>query len=175
MQHNRVVSRAAAVAGCLAVALWVAPAEAQQNEPATGAGIAGGALVGAEIVLLTETALGVRPTWAYVVGGVVGAAGGGYAGYVIEQRAAPGATLYLYAAGVALLIPTIVWLGRAHEPKPPPVPLDRDHALLVLEREGPRLAVPAVEIRSVFSPRERLQLGVEDAQELRLPLLAARF
>jgi len=43
----------------------------------TGKGIVGGSLLGAEVVLATEAAFKVQPAWAYVVGGVGGAAAGG--------------------------------------------------------------------------------------------------
>ena len=43
-------------------------------------GVVGGALLGAEVVLVTQAALDVEPTWAYVVGGLAGAAAGGVGG-----------------------------------------------------------------------------------------------
>ena len=46
-------------------------------------GITGGAMLGAEVVLTTEAALGVKPTWAYLVGGAAGAGAGALGGYYI--------------------------------------------------------------------------------------------
>lgn len=91
-------------------------AHAEQPPPA-GSGTAGGALLGGEIVALGETAFSVRPLWAYALGTVAGAAAGGVGGYVVETRAKRDASLYLFAAGVGLLIPTVIWVGNAHAPR----------------------------------------------------------
>lgn len=85
-------------------------ASAQETDEvsATGKGITGGALLGAEVVMLTEAAIGAKPWWAYLVGGVAGAAGGGVGGYFAEQGGEPKVSLYLLAGGMALAIPTTV-------------------------------------------------------------------
>lgn len=95
---------AVAVAGSL---LAPSVAAADQVSP-TGKGITGGALLGGEAVMLTEAAAGVKPAWAYAVGGVVGAAGGGVGGYFAEQNGSAKLSLYLLAGGMALVIPTTV-------------------------------------------------------------------
>src|SRR6185437_1526517 len=47
--------------------------------------------------------------WAYVIGGGLGAAGGGIGGYFIEQGSSDGKLpVYLLAGGLALIIPTLV-------------------------------------------------------------------
>src|SRR3974390_480039 len=56
----------------------------------TGKGIAGGVLLGAEVVTITESLVGVRAGWAYGVGALVGAAGGGVGGYFVEKGSSGG-------------------------------------------------------------------------------------
>jgi len=91
------------------VALAPHLAWAQEDEvSASGKGITGGALLGGEVVMLTEAALGAKPWWAYMVGGVAGAAGGGVGGYFVEQNGDARVSLYLLAGGMALAIPTTV-------------------------------------------------------------------
>jgi hypothetical protein len=99
--------------GC-ALAFAALPALAADPAP-TGQGIAGGALVAAEVTVLTQALAGVEPAWAYVLGGTLAAAAGGYAGYVVERDAEPDASAWLLAGGLAFLIPTVVWVGDAHE------------------------------------------------------------
>lgn len=95
-------------------------AAAQSNEVSpTGKGIAGGALLGAEAVMLTEAALKVKPAWAYAVGGLAGGIGGGVAGYFAEQGSSAKLPLYLLAGGMALAIPTTVAVLSATAYEPP--------------------------------------------------------
>lgn len=84
-----------------------------------GKGITGGALLGGEAVMLTEAAVGVKPAWAYLVGGVAGAAGGGVGGYFAEQSSSAKLSLYLLAGGMALVIPTTVAVLSATAYHPP--------------------------------------------------------
>ncbi|MDB4928603.1 MAG: hypothetical protein JWM10_1087 [Myxococcaceae bacterium] len=79
----------------------------------TGKGIAGCALLGGEAVMLIEAAAGARPTWAYIVGGGLGAVGGGVAGYFLEQaaegdRTLTGLTVGTLVLGLGLIIPTTI-------------------------------------------------------------------
>jgi hypothetical protein len=99
-----------------AVLLVACAARAQEQ---AGAGIAGGALLGAEAVVLTQAAFDVRPAWAYFVGGVAGAAVGGYSGLLVEDGAEPAASVWMLAAGMGLAIPTLIWVGNAREPEAP--------------------------------------------------------
>jgi hypothetical protein len=84
-----------------------------------GSGAVGGALLGAEAVLLTEALAGVRPTWAYWLGALGGAALGGYVGWRIEERTRPEVSGALLGAGVVFVFPTAVWFGNLHAPRPP--------------------------------------------------------
>ncbi|MGO9838833.1 MAG: hypothetical protein ACLP1X_32030 [Polyangiaceae bacterium] len=79
------------------------------NVASTPKGTVGGALLGAEVVTITESLFGARPGWAYAVGAIVGAGGGGAAGYVVDQGSTDGKVpMYLLAGGLALIIPAIV-------------------------------------------------------------------
>jgi hypothetical protein len=94
-------------------------AHADDQPDPTGKGIAGGILLGSEVVLAVEAAIDVEPAWAYVVGGLAGAAGGGVAGYYIEQDADPKLPLLMLASGMALAIPTTVAVLSATAYEPP--------------------------------------------------------
>lgn len=75
----------------------------------TGKGIVGGALLGGEVVTITESIVGVRAGWAYIVGGLAGAAAGGVGGYFVEQSSNNGQVpMYMLAGGLALVIPAVV-------------------------------------------------------------------
>jgi hypothetical protein len=112
--------RSLALALCLATATLGASARvrAQSEASSTGKGIAAGVLLGAEAVTVTEAALGVRSGWAYAVGGLAGAAGGGVGGYFLESASAR-LNIYLLAAGMALVIPTTVAVLNATAYEPP--------------------------------------------------------
>ncbi len=108
----------AALIAASATVLMPTAAHAQEVSP-TGKGITGGALLGAEAVTLTEAAVGVKPAWPYIVGGVVGAAGGGVGGYFAEHSGNAKLSLYLLAGGMALVIPTTVAILSATAYSPP--------------------------------------------------------
>lgn len=107
----------AALAGLLFLAAGSAAAQTEVSP--TGKGIAGGALLGAEAVMLTEAAFGVQPGWAYAVGGLVGAAGGGVGGYFVEQTGSARASMFMLAGGMVLVIPTTVAVLSATAYRPP--------------------------------------------------------
>ena len=118
MLRNWSVTLTAAAALCVGLASPThAVAQEQETVSAQGKGIVGGALLGSEVVMLTEAAIGAKPWWAYLVGGVAGAAGGGVGGYFVEQGDAK-ISLYLLAGGMALAIPTTVAVlsQTAYEP-----------------------------------------------------------
>jgi hypothetical protein len=109
-----------AIAGATAAALLVqsAPARAEEVSGA-GKGVVGGGLLGGEIVLLGEAIAGVKPAWAYIVGGLIGAGGGATAGHFIEKGGDPKVSAYMLAGGVVLLIPTTVAVLQATSYTPP--------------------------------------------------------
>jgi len=113
MPSDRTSHRSALVATALlaGAAVLAAPGrEARADEVAsTPKGTVGGALLGAEVVTIAESIFGVRAGWAYAVGAIVGAGGGGAAGYVIDTGSTDGkASMYMLAGGLALIIPSIV-------------------------------------------------------------------
>ncbi|HEY0465270.1 MAG TPA: hypothetical protein VGC79_13735, partial [Polyangiaceae bacterium] len=100
--------------------LTLAPLAAHAEDVSTtGKGIVGGGLLGAEVVLATEAAFKVQPAWAYLVGGIGGAAAGSVGGYFIEQEASSKATMLMLAGGMALVIPTTVLVLSATAYEPP--------------------------------------------------------
>lgn len=109
---------AAAVAALGATSAALA-ADNISEVPATGKGIVGGALLGAEAVMLTEAALRVKPWWAYAVGGLAGGVAGGVGGYFAEQGGDAKLSMYLLTGGMALAIPTTVAVLSASRYEPP--------------------------------------------------------
>ena len=107
--------------GLLTVAaLTLASFSARAEEVSTnGKGVVGGTLLGAEVVLASEAAFKVQPTWAYVVGGLAGGAAGGVGGYFIERNASAQTTMLILAGGMALAIPTTVAVLSATAYEPP--------------------------------------------------------
>ncbi len=85
----------------------------------TGKGIVGGALLGGELVMVTEAAFKVKPAWAYIVGGVAGGAAGGIGGYFVEQNTDARAPMLMLAGGLVFAIPTVVAVLTATTYEPP--------------------------------------------------------
>jgi hypothetical protein len=102
--------RAFALAAVLGVGVLAAPTDARADDvSSSGKGVAGGALLGAEVPTIIEGIAGVRPPWIYIVSAVVGAGGGGVGGYEIEKNSTDGkAPMYMLAGGLALVIPAVV-------------------------------------------------------------------
>jgi hypothetical protein len=123
-----------ACVSAIAAVASVAPAARADEIPGTGKGIAGGALLGGEVVAITESLIGVRQGWAYALGGGLGVVGGGIGGFFIEGGTSSSTTngqasTYLLAGGMVLMIPALVLslnATRYHpsesatEDKPPP-------------------------------------------------------
>lgn len=189
MTPNRSLLSAVVLAATL---LGPGLAHAEEVSP-TGKGIAGGALLGGELVMGVEAAFGVQPTWAYLLGGALGAGAGGYGGYLVEQNASPKVSLYMLAGGMALVIPTTVAVLHATSFKPPaeyrednpsvPFPaaeppratLPKPTGLVDLEEGALRMTVPAVEVRPTFTLAEMHQFGVAQKDQLHVPVLSGTF
>ena len=98
----------AAVVGVTTLTAFAPAARADDVSP-TGKGITGGALLGAEVVTITESLAGVHAGWAYLTFGGLGAVGGGVGGYFVEHSTANGqGPVYMLAGGLALGIPALV-------------------------------------------------------------------
>jgi hypothetical protein len=115
---TRALASLFALAGVILTPLAAHAAGVDEASP-SGKGIAGGALLGAELVLVTEAAFDVRPTWAYIVGGLAGGAAGGVGGYFVEQQDEPRAPMLMLAGGLAFAIPTVVAVLAATAYEPP--------------------------------------------------------
>lgn len=114
----RIVRKFSALSIIAASACVAGPVAAEEVD-ATGKGITGGALLGGELVMAVEAAFGVQNTWAYVGGGLAGAAAGGVGGYFIEQGSDAKPSFYMLAGGMALIIPTTVAVLQATSYKAP--------------------------------------------------------
>ena len=161
---------------CTLLALLASAGEgrAESSTANRAKGIAGGALVGSEVVMLTEAAIGLQSGWLYAVGGVVGAGGGGVAGYYIGGSVSPKPPSFLLAGGIALVIPTLIGIATATSFEPPENyrperSPDEDAA------PDARLELPSVEIARTFSDAEIHMFRVTQATELHLSLLRGVF
>jgi hypothetical protein len=85
---------------------------------ATGVGIAGGVLLGAELILAVEAIADVEPAWPWIVFPILGAGGGGVGGYFVEQ-ASPEGAIAMLVVGLVAIIPTAVAVSvsRAYDPE----------------------------------------------------------
>ena len=115
---TRALASLVALAGVTLMPIAAHAAGVEETSP-TGKGIAGGALLGAELVLVTEAAFDVEPAWAYIVGGLAGGAAGGVGGYFVEQQDSPRASMLLLAGGLVFAIPTVVAVLSATAYEPP--------------------------------------------------------
>jgi hypothetical protein len=205
MRFARSVLSSIAVAAIVSIA---GTARAQEASP-TGKGVIGGALLGGELVLAIEAAFDVQSPWAYIGGGVAGAAAGGVGGYFIEKDGSARVPMLMLAGGMAFAIPTTVAVlsATAYEPPAsyvqdqpvtdepvadPPRPVGapprssraRDErrtarlqppALIDFEPRRVTLSIPSVSLHDVFTREEVATLGVQQATELRVPVVNVLF
>jgi len=99
----------ASVVGFTALTAFASDARADEVSP-TGKGIAGGALLGGEVVTIPMALAGVHAGWPYLVFGGVGVAGGAVGGYFVEQASDGNGQgpVYMLAGGLALFIPALI-------------------------------------------------------------------
>lgn len=168
-------------------------AQAVGNEETNvmGKGIVGGALVGGEAVMLVEALIGVKPWWAYAIGGGAGAIGGGIGGFFLADAGTGAAPMALLTAGLILTIPTTIAVLSATAYKPDQVPandtalkrlqvarlsLQHSPSLLAFDDQGGfQLAVPAVSVNEVYSLRQRMTYGLPSETEVRVPMFDIQF
>lgn len=189
---------------CALMALLASSRESRADSTNRAKGISGGALVGAEAVMLTEAALGVKPTWLYVLGGVVGAGGGGFAGYYLGGSSSPKPPSFVLAGGIALFIPTLIGIVTATQFQPDDtyqqqrssdeeVPLDARgprgaqrptrRALAAAAAAGPEapapasphLELPQVQVAASYSAEELQIHQVRQAPAVHVSLLRGVF
>lgn len=194
-----------AVAGAVAASTFLAAPEASaQDVSPTGKGIAGGAMLGAEVVVITTGLIGVKSWWPYVVFGAVGAGGGAVGGYFVEQAGPAEPSLFMLAGGMALIIPTVVVAlnATAYDPtedeegfdegvepgegdesiegevttgRRAPLPM----AILGVDAWGEdtsvSLGIPAVSVAPSFTPVEVAKYGVSQQTQVSVPLVEGRF
>lgn len=188
------VGRRGSLAGALVIPLLCAAARDAHADGDTVKGTIGGAMLGAEAVMLTESAFRLRPGWLYLVGGAAGALGGGYLGHELSDDASNRPPAFLLAGGIALIIPTIMGVLTATQYEPatsirqePPGgddfdPDDFDDAPGAGEgaRTAPRLELPhfelpSLELAQAFSRDELARFRVRQAPELHVSLLRGVF
>jgi hypothetical protein len=155
-------------------------ASAQESNTAqTGKGIGGGGMMGAEIVLIGEAAIGLEPGWAYLVGGIAGAGAGGLAGYYIGDGSTSKAPSFLLAGGIALVIPAMIGVVSATHFQPPEnyrqdvVP--EDEPPIEDEPPGAQLELPTLRVDRVFTDAEVHTFGVAQATEVNVSVLRGVF
>lgn len=184
--------------GLLALAILLTTTSLAAEPDPTGRGIAGGALLGAEIAIFGEAIAGLESPWLYWAGAGLGAAGGALGGYYVESAGAPRSSYYLLAGGMALSIPAmIVYLDatnevRSHTPAEPTGP-DYDEEPLD-ELDGARLLLPkrlgaapidwqgswalhppSVVVCPTSTPFETAVLGVPETTGVFFPLVGGVF
>jgi hypothetical protein len=180
-------------------ALLVSNAAFADEVSPKGKGIAGGALLGAEVAVMTEAIIGLDNPWWYAAGVAGGAGGGAVGGYYIEKGGSAGLPVAMLVAGMALFIPTcIVYLDATDESGMPvesePVP-PADQArlgpalvqatlahstllpstLLPSTQAAVTLRVPSIEISETRVSEELRSLGVTEHTEVNVALFGGTF
>lgn len=129
---NRLAALAAAAAF---TAVLAAPGDAEAGGPVQtwGKGTVGGALLGAEVVVIPMGAAGLNRGWPYFVFGGLGMVGGTIGGYFLDKHFAVNTdangnvtgggpaepSLYMLAGGLALVIPAVIVSLNATAYRPP--------------------------------------------------------
>ncbi len=141
-------------------------------------------LVGAELGFVIPALAGLRDTWAYIVFPVVGAGGGGLAGYFAIEQGTGSSELAVATliTGMALIIPAMVVTlsATAYDPAEQMSSSARaaPPALLQVSERGLHVGAPAVAFFEGASAREALRTGAspaDRARELRVSLVSGHF
>ena len=177
---------------CALVALLSSTSDSRADTTNRAKGVTGGALLGAEVVMLTEAAIGVKPTWLYIVGGVVGAGGGGAAGDYLGGTSSPKPPSFVLAGGIALVIPTLIGIVTATQFQPDDsyqqersLDLEDDAPVDARNGEAPRapfaelasarLELPQLEVTQSFTAEEAQMHQLRQTPEVHLSLLRGVF
>lgn len=178
------------VAGALALTAALGTASSARADDTDGkieiSGTVGCGLLGAEVVLALESAFSVQPWWAYLAGGVVGAAGGAIGGVYLTPAADGQVSSYLLAGGIVMIIPTTVAALSATAFAPPinsqpEAEQQRQSyrlappALLDIREGAWGTAFPAFTVRDTYTRREVAEFGVRQRPELRVPVVSVTF
>lgn len=170
-------------AAAVASALTLLPAQAAAQEEsnavsATGKGIAGGTLLGAEVVMITTAIIGATDWWPYVLFGAVGAGGGAVGGYFVEDAIGDGAAepaLYMLAGGMALVVPTLVAVLNATAYDPTDDEEEGDESSTDEEPDGTPGVDANVEVETGGLPPALIGLSTtQRGTQVRLGVPAAR-
>lgn len=157
------------------------PPEQASSSGNTAKGTVGGAMIGAEAVMLAESAFHLRPTWLYLVGAGAGGLAGGYLGYHLSDGSSNKPPSYLLAGGIALIIPTIMGVLTATQYGPPnsfrtEPPVDEETDDEAGEASAPlRFEPPQLELTQAFSRDELARFRVQQATALHLSVLRGEF
>jgi hypothetical protein len=158
-------------------------------------GVIGLGMIGAELGFVLPAAFGMKAWWGYLVFPLIGAAGGGVAGYfALEQNGGhPEVAVAMLVTGVALVIPALVFTVartsyNADEDMPvtstaraAQVPASVRQAaaagpgLLRLAGGDVLVRPPSVTVARSLSPQEARRTGAENNREYQIALLSGRF
>ncbi len=180
------VGRSLGVGGSVALALLCGGSRLALADTNTAKGTVGGAMLGAEAVLLTESALRLEPRWAYLVGGIAGAGAGAFLGYRIGDANGGKLPTFMLAGGIALVIPTLVGVLTATQYALPrsfhsddASPDDAEGSDPDVDAsdpyDGARLELPDVGLAQAFSREELARHRVQQVTELHVMLLRGVF
>jgi hypothetical protein len=163
----------------------LAPCEAlavgDEHTNTYGKGIVGGGLIGAEVTVLVEAALGVKNPWYYALGGGLGMVAGGVGGFFIAQASGESPVpMTLLTVGLVGAIPTTIAVLSATQYRPEQdqamtSALVRPRGLIQYSPVGYSLTFPQVQIREVFSPKEKVTYALPSATEFRTVVFSAEF
>lgn len=161
------------------------PAEAKavgnEHTNTYGKGLVGGGLIGAEVTVLVEAALGVKNPWYYALGGGLGMVAGGVGGFFIAESAGDSPLpMTLLTVGLIGTIPTTIAVLSATQYRPEQDPavtgaLLRPRGLIQYSPVGYSLTFPQVQVREVFSQKEKVTYALPSATEFRTVVFSAEF
>lgn len=152
-------------------------------------GIIGLGLIGTELGFALPALAGARDAWPYIVFPILGAGGGGTAGYFLLEKGAgePELAVATLAVSMALVIPTMVitLAATAYDPEsdaprgalPGRMRALRDAGpgLVRVSDDGLMLAPPAIVAGRSMSDAEALRTGGQASRELSVAVMSGRF